>query len=305
MKWQSSYQENICDIFNMKQKTGESMFNLFSKGCLSALALLCVMSSSVMAWQSYDTCCPSNRTYVGVFGGGIFSNSTQVSQMGTAYFPDLPAPGGPLAVFALGKAKSDSTGFGGAQFGYEWSQFGRIGCSNWSIAPAAEFEGFYTSTKRHGHLINQVNPQDRLDEHDFEDSFRTNMGVLLVNAVFSLNNSCSRWSPYVGLGIGATRIDLRKATSFQVSPPEPGVNHFNSRTSDSSWAFAAQVKAGIRYNICKSFHIFGEYRYLFVDASNYVLGSTFVSGHVPTSPWNIKVNTSSYNALVLGIQYDL
>lgn len=277
------------------------MFNLFSRGCLSALlALVSVsaMNPSLMAAASPEC----NRSYIGAFGGGIYSNSTKMSQMGTAFFTE--ASGGPLAVFAEGNTKKGSSGFGGAQIGYEWSQCPlNIGCSDWTVAPAAEVEAFFYSHNKKGHLIN---PTDRLPEHDFSNSFHMNMSVCLVNAVFSLNNSsfCG-FSPYIGGGIGATHISIRDAKSLQVSPEEAGINHFNSKRSDSSWAFAAQAKAGLRYEICESFHIFGEYRYLFVDSSNYIFGSTVYPTHVPTSPWNVKVKNIHYNAFAVGVQYDL
>lgn len=107
------------------------------------------------------------------------------------------------------------------------------------------------------------------------------------------------------VGIGAARVSLHKADSFQVEPLQEGVNHFNSRRSDSSWGFAAQAKAGLRYNICNSFHVFAEYRYLYVDATNYIFGVTNYTTHVPTSPWNVKIKNIQYNAFAIGIQFDL
>lgn len=278
------------------------MFNLFSKGRLTALVALfslSAMNSSLMAWDSCNSC-DCNRKYIGIFGGGIYTDSSKVSQMGTAFF--MEDVGGPLAVFAEGHVKRTSSGFGGVQVGYEWSNCSSV-CSDWTIAAAGEVEAFFYRSHKKGHLIN---PTDRLPEHDFLDSFHTDMSVCLVNAVFSLNSPClCGFSPYIGGGIGATHIDLRKAKSLQVAPIEAGINHFNSRRNDSTWAFAAQAKAGIRYNICQSFHIFGEYRYLFVDASNYILGSTVYPTHAPTSPWNVKIKNFHCNAFAFGIQYDL
>lgn len=294
----------FCDIYTLKQKTGENMFNLFrKKGLSAALALLSLsaMSSSLIAWDCCEPC-SCNRLYIGGFGGGLYSNSNKISQLGTAFFTE--AEGGPLAVIAEGHAKKKSFGFGGVQIGYEWSQCAtNCGCSNWSLAPAGEIEAFFYSHKQKGHLIN---PTDRLDEHDFADSFDLNASVILVNAVLSLNSSCMYgFTPYFGGGIGATHLSARDAKSIQVEPEEPGINHFNSRRSDSSWAFAAQAKVGLRYNICESFHIFGEYRYLFVDTSNYIFGSTVYPTHAPTSPWNVRIKNIHYNAFVVGLQYDL
>lgn len=287
----------------------KKMFSLLKNSRL--LALLALMSfstinSSLVAWDYCNTsnCCDSSacsRTYIGGFGGGLYSNSSKITQMGTAFFEE--AVGGPLAVFAEGDTKKTSSGFGGVQIGYEWSR--NNGCSNWNIATAIELEAFWYCHDKKGHLINNTDP-DRLPEHDFEDSFHMNSGVYLGNIVLSLNNSCwYGFTPYIGGGIGATRISIKNADSLQVSPVEADINHFNSRQSDSTWAFAAQAKVGLRFNFCESFHVFGEYRYLFVDSSNFILGSTVYPNHAPTSPWNVNVKNIQYNAFAVGIQYDL
>lgn len=278
------------------------MLNLFSKGrfaALFALVSLGAMNSSLAEWE----CCeqPSNnRFYIGGFGGGIYSNANKANQYGTAFFSEIDSIG-PLPIIAEGHLNKTSTGFGGAQIGYEWS---KPNCSGWSLATAGELEVFFFNHKKHGHLINQT--VVGLDEHDFDDSFHMNSSVILANAVLSINNNCLfGFTPYVGGGIGAARVSLHKADSLQVEPVEAGVNHFNSNRSDSSWAFAAQAKAGLRYNFCQSFHIFAEYRYLYVDDANYIFGSTNYPTHVPTSPWNVKVKNTHYNAFAIGFQFDL
>lgn len=287
------------------------MFNLFNKGRLAALfALLSLsaMNSSLMAWDWCDqpcceqTCCdePScNRLYIGAFGGVIYSNKNKVNQYGTAYFPEDIL--GPLSIIAEGHLKKTSSGFGGAQVGYEWS---RPSCSCWSFAAAGELEAFYFRHKKKGHLINKT--VVGLPEHEFSDSFHLNSTVVLANAVLSVNSDClCGISPYVGGGLGAARVSLHKANSLQVVPVEAGVNHFNSNRNDSNWAFAAQAKAGLRYNFCQMFHIFAEYRYIYVDAAHYVLGATNYPTHVPTSPWNVRVRNVHYNAFAVGLQFDL
>jgi len=224
------------------------MFSLFSKRHIALLSILLLntIDCSLIARECCDFLLPKcNRMYVGVFGGGIYSNSTQVSQMGTALF--LEAEGGPLAVEARGHAKGSGSGFGGVQIGYERSKCSYNICTGWMIAPAAELEAYWYSHTKKGHLNNSTDT-DRLPEHDFLDSFPINAGVYLANAVFSVNN-CWQLSPYIGVGVGATRICIHNATSIQVAPPEAGINHFNSEQNDASWAFAAQAKAGLRYKI--------------------------------------------------------
>ncbi len=283
------------------------MSKLFIKSYLTGVLSLCAMSFSLMADQCcYTSCdpCPCNRTYIGAFGGGLDAISAKMSQMGTALFSE--EEGGPLAVEARGHIKSDWAGFGGVQIGYEWSNcFQYDSCSCWSVSPAVELEGYWYSNHKKGHLFNTTDT-DRLPEHDFLDSFNMDAGVYLANVVFAVNNSnFMGLTPYVGLGVGATRISLHSAKSLQIAPVESGINHFNSDRHDVSWAFAAQVKAGLRYNFCQSFHIFGEYRYLYVDFTNYVFGSTVYPTHAHTTPWNVKVNNMQYNAFAFGIQYDL
>lgn len=286
------------------------MVNLFNKKCLSTLLTflsLSVVNSSLVAWDGNDCCNPCceepkcSRFYIGGFGGELFSDSTKMYQMGTAFFEE--AVGGPLAIYATGSTKKTSSGFGGVQVGYETTI--QNCCSDWAFAPAVELEAFFYSHKKSGHLINDTDPT-RLPEHDFADSFKVNSSVVLVNAVLALNNSCwCGFSPYIGGGLGAARLSLKGADSLQVSPVEDGVNHFNSKRDDSTWAFAAQVKAGLRYKIWDNFHIFGEYRYLFIDSSNFILGSTVYPNHAPTSPWNVNIKNLNYNAFAIGIQFDL
>jgi hypothetical protein len=49
----------------------------------------------------------------------------------------------------------------------------------------------------------------------------------------------------VGAGIGAGVLSISDADSLQVSPREPGINHYNSNRNSSDVTFAAQVKAGL------------------------------------------------------------
>lgn len=275
------------------------MINLFSKSRLLALCTLLTMSFVSAPVVADQYCCePEGRTYIGAFGGGIWAESSRMTQQGTVFFTE--AEGGALAVLAKGKSKSKSTGFGGVQLGYEWAN---RGCGCFTLTPAAEIEAYFFSYKKKGHLIN---PTLRLPEHDFNDSFKTNSSVILANFVFSID-SAKFWgfTPYVGGGLGAARMYLKDADSLQVSPVEPGVNHFNSLRHDSSWAFAGQVKAGVKYKICNAFNIFAEYRYLYVDSSNYIFGSTSYPDHAVTTPWNVKFKNINYNAFSIGFQYDL
>lgn len=277
------------------------MRNFFKQSRIARMLALSVSALSFCTLPA-EECCPSNRLYIGGFGGGAYSNSVSWSQTGTAFFSE--AVGGPLAVDARGRTHKTSSGFGGVQIGYEWTQCPlNIQCSDWSVTPAAELEAFFYRDHKKGSLIN---PTTRLPEHDFDNSFPMNVGIYLINGVVTLNNCClGDFSPYLGGGIGPANISIKKAKSLQVSPEELGINHFNSDRNDSTWTFAAQVKAGVRYNLCERFHIFAEYRFLYLNSSRYIFGSTDYPTHVPTSNWDVKAGDIWYNAFALGVQFDV
>lgn len=280
------------------------MFSSLQKGCLSALLTILSLSTLNSSLTASECCevASCNRLYLGAFGGGLYSDTTSAYQMGTIFF--VEAQGGPLAIVAKGKTNKTTSGFGGVQLGYELAQCPlNIGCSGWSLAPAFEVEAYWYSRTTKGLLLKTT---PGVGELAFDDSFHTKAGVYLANFSLSLNNSFfGSLSPYVSGGIGATRLSIENAKSFQQIPVEAGINHFNTKPSDSSWAFAAQVKTGLSYKICESFHIFAEYRYLFVDSSNYLFGSTYYEDHAATSPWNVQLKNTHYNAFAIGIQYDL
>lgn len=277
------------------------MPRLFNKKLLSALLVLLSLNTTASLKGEgcgYSSECDSGRLYIGGFGGQLFSNSTKFIQTGTAFFTE--AEGGALAVDARGHSKKHSLGFGGAQIGYEWKG---SECSDWSLNRAIEVEALFY---RHTHKAHLINPTERLPEHDFFNTLPTTVGVYLANGVLSLNTCyCNDFHPYIGVGVGAANICIRKADSLQVDPPELGVNHFNSDRTDVTWAFAAQAKVGLRYNIWERFHIFAEYRFLYVDSSRFLFGSTAYAGHAPTSTWNLDMKRNYFHAYTIGIQFDL
>lgn len=271
------------------------MYNLGRLATTFALVSVSVIQS-LSGWDRCEADSES-RLYVGAFGGVLYSNANLMHQYGTAFFAEASL--GPLPIIAEGKLNNITCGFGGIQIGYEVSKPGYL-----NLEPAGELEAFFFKQKKKGHLINQT--VIGLPEHDFADSFHMDSSIVLANVVLSMKtDSFFGLSPYVGGGIGAAHLSLSKADSLQLEPVEAGINHFNSNRKDDSWAFAAQVKAGLRYNFCQNFHIFAEYRYLYVDDSKYVLGSTNYPTHVPTSPWNVKVKYTYFNAFAIGLQFDL
>lgn len=245
----------------------------------------------------------SGKAYTGVFGGGGSSSSINMSQYGTAFF--IEGQGGPLAVNAFGSTNHRNVGLFGVQVGYQWPELlTRPFNSPWGLVPAVELEGYYLGKGSFsGHEINNIT--DRLPEHDFYVKYPMKTRVFLANAIlnFNLPEQHSKFQPYVGVGIGAANISITDAVSLQTAPPEPGVNHYNSRTSDNDSTFAAQAKLGLNYLLNDSISVFAEYRWLYVASSDYVFGSTVYPDHAATSPWQVRLDAQSYNLGAVGIRY--
>ncbi len=265
-------------------------------GCLLALSAS-IAYSGAMGPESINS---QDKIYVGVFGGGGAITSGDIRQSGTAfYFEDV---GGPLAVNAFGTGESSSMGMVGGHIGYAWlNNIGRY----FPVTPAAELEGYYIGGANiEGHEIG--NDTTRLSEHDFFVNYPLETGVFLVNAVLNANNSVfGKFKPYVGVGIGSAVVSISNATATQTSPAEPGVNHYNSETSDKAVAFAAQPKVGVHFDLNPHTSVFAEYRFLYLSQTNYTFGSTVVPGHVATSPWLVSIKPQYYNMGTVGIDFDL
>lgn len=262
------------------------------QSCKPGLAgiLLLALCSTALAGEVGGGA-PARGVYIGLFGGGGVGSTGSITQSGTAFFTE--AVGGPLGVRATGRSDSSSVGLVGLQAGHEWS-YGS------SLMPALEVEGFYLTGKQRANLNN---PTDRLSEHTFADTFPMDNAVLLANVVLSFPTSYQGITPYIGGGIGAARISIKGADSTQTSPPELGVNHFNSGTDSSSWGFAAQAKAGVRMALGGNAYVFAEYRYLFVDTTDQTFGPTVYPTHVPTTNWTVRFSDMSHQLAVGGIGF--
>lgn len=232
----------------------------------------------------------ARELYFGVFGGGGASGGGHVTQRGTVYF--IEAQGGPLSVNATGKANSGG-GLFGMQFGHEWSRG--------SLLAAFELEGLYLPGRRvSARLENSASP-GRVDEQTFDDSFDMSSVVIMPNLVVGFPRRSPGVTPYIGGGIGLARVDISGANSIQVSPTEPGINHFNSGTDSSAWTFAAQIKTGVRWALGDGAYVFGEYRFLYVDATDQDFGPTAYPAHAPTSDWRVRFGDTSRHILTAGI----
>lgn len=229
--------------------------------------------------------------YVGVLGGWGSGGSTDGQQLGTAFFAE--AVGGPQTINATGRVKTKGTPFVGVQAGYEWSNGSKL-------LPAIEVEALHLlRTEENATLANQNNLM--IPEQLFSNAISTSTSVVLANAVVGLRTPYENVIPYVGGGIGAAYISTSGATSTQLDPAEPGINHFNTDRDSAVLAPAAQLKAGVRMSLSDSTYLFGEYRYLYVAAHEQNFGPTVNATHVPTSEWTVGYDGTSYSLTNVGV----
>lgn len=237
--------------------------------------------------------------YLGVFGGGGAVSSTRLSQFATVLYSE--AQGGPLAVNAFGQSDRDSVWLVGARLGYRWLD---RTWSSWRVTPALELEGYYLSASLEGDDLN--NNTTRLANHDFRVRYPMDTGVFLVNAVLNLDKpDFQRIHPYLGFGMGSAVIAVSNANSTQKTPPQPGVNHYNSNPDDTAMALAVQPKLGLQFDWSAQTRLFVEYRFLYLAGTKYRFGSTAYPDHSPTSNWNVNIGSQYYNVATVGLQYDL
>jgi len=277
----------------MERVTGKMALKTVA-GCVLALS-----ASAAFSGTMGPASVSAGRVYLGVFGGGGAVTGPDMRQSATAFF--IEAQGGPLAVDGKGSSRSSSTGMIGGHIGYAWNNMS----SYFPLTPAVELEGYYMGgVELKGHEISSDTV--RLDAHDFLVTLPQKTGVFLVNAVLNSDNTAfGRFRPYVGVGIGSAVVSVSGASSIQISPPEPGLNHFNAHTSDTDVAFAAQPKIGVHFDVNPRTNVFVEYRYLYLSSTHYTFGSTVVAGHAATSPWLATTKSQSYNMGTIGIQFDL
>lgn len=266
---------------------------------ISSSILLLALATPTFASHAQEPC--AEKLYFGVFGGGGSSNSINTSQFGTAYY--IEAQGGPLAVNAFGQLGSKSTGFFGAQIGYQARDVFLNYSPQWVLRPAAELEGYIMSKSTfNGDLINNT---DRLPEHDFVVSYPMHRTVYLINAVLNFKNHHFPVTPYIGLGIGNAIVRISNASATQIDPPEAGFNHYNASTNATDSVFAGQIKLGLSYGINKYISIFADYRCLYLASSNFTFGSTVYPSHPETSSWQVILDAQRYNLGNIGIRFSL
>lgn len=85
---------------------------------------------------------------------------------------------------------------------------------------------------------------------EWNEKFRLQNNILMLNAYYDLN-TCTRWTPYVGAGLGVAMLKYtEKATNS------------DWKENFKSYNLAWQVGAGVTYDLTKNIALDGGYRYI-------------------------------------------
>lgn len=84
---------------------------------------------------------------------------------------------------------------------------------------------------------------------------------LMLNGLYDFSTG-TKWTPYLGAGIGFNRTSASGASPVSTT-----------RIDDSDWGFGYQGIAGIAYKLSNEADVFGEYRYAGTEGINLTTGS--------------------------------
>ena len=103
-------------------------------------------------------------------------------------------------------------------------------------------------------------------------------------------NTCTRWTPYVGAGVG---VAMLKLTSNYMDADG------HDKVSDKSYNIAWQIGAGVAYDLTKNIALDAGYRY--INAGAAVANKSIYSGDGYYSEKH-KINTANHE-IYLGARY--
>lgn len=193
------------------------------KYIISAMSLMCGVLST-MNLQAYEN--TSNEgVYINFIGGANFLSFDKETQKNASVLPEL-------------KLDETKTGYlvGGA-VGYKFSQV------------PVRVEGEYTY--RNNNIFSGKITDDLGEKVKY--NVKTVSHTFMGNAYYDIETG-TRFTPYVGLGAGVSRADLRTNVHSKEISADAGVN---GKTS-----FAMQAKAGVNYALCEKTEVGVEYSYL-------------------------------------------
>lgn len=126
------------------------------------------------------------------------------------------------------------------------------------------------------------------------DSIDLNTALILVNGYYDFRREGSRFTPYVGAGIGVAIHTLKNRPGYP----------FIGTTNNQDTQFAAAAMAGVAVDLRKGWKLDAHYRYLYMgDASMNTLvedplGNTWIDG-------DLKVEDITAHEVRVGMRYEI
>ena len=114
---------------------------------------------------------------------------------------------------------------------------------------------------------------------EVRDRFRLRSGIFLANAYYDVGG-WGKWRPYVGGGLGfsVNEVERRNNRTYTLCAgdasgptcPSPTAAGSNSASSDLQYTYslAAQLTAGVSYEVWENTHLDFNYRYLYVGGTD-------------------------------------
>ena len=90
------------------------------------------------------------------------------------------------------------------------------------------------------------------DEDGGKDRVRLQNHILMLNGYYDFN-TCTRWTPYVGAGVGVAMLKLTSNYMW-----ETGKDKMSEKTYNVAW----QIGAGVAYDLTKNVALDAGYRYI-------------------------------------------
>lgn len=149
-----------------------------------------------------------------------------------------------------------------AKLSYDWAKYDAIwdyGGSSKTKLHKNVWGGHYAAGAKAGAIRTEIEWNHYQDAKrkfpQYGEKFSLQNHSLMLNAYYDIN-TCTRWTPYVGAGMGVAMLKSKwKATDY------------NYKENDKAYNFAWQVGAGVAYDLTRNIALDAGYRYINAGAA--------------------------------------
>ena len=229
---------------------------------------------------------------VGLAGGPDASESGLIFGKDSVNYPfELPED--------FGTSDTGSLVTLGVGVGKYWNNFFRTDfTAEWRSSTEHKYSGNYEYYAR---------PGDTLIQGKAFDKTTVRGGIFLFNGYFDFyRGEESRWTPYLGGGVGFAWNSLERehrTEEQQCSPCNSGIrDEVEVRSKNQSLSFAANVMAGVGYRFSDTTSVDLNYRFLYVGGSDATLG---IWGKQFGGVSKVSVDDTFEHQLRAGLRFDI